>query len=281
MKTLIENYNNLYSTEAAYFQNAFKMAGCDTHSWDTNIYSAYDAIDMIKPDVLIFKWNCQRKDDIINYIYNNDNAPDLAINLTGAPKLAVNQLKELKNGKVYFTNNYFESNYDIKKTHLIMPGADLFIPLVGIPNYTIDAAICYEQIGSQKFEYDSYHKLHFGTFNDNDCDLNVTLINLASIYNRYKQFILVGGIDFIFSQIFFDANLRANKVIIKNQEEYNDDVKYVLNQIFSLDQNENIENQIKTQIKTQHTCLNRTQQLLSLLNNTNAANNLNNHINKL
>lgn len=281
MRTLIENYSNLYSTEAAYFQNAFKMAGCESHIWDTNIHSAYDAIDMTKPDILIMRWNSQRRDDIIRYVTENPIAPELVINVTRAPKQIINQLKSLAKAKIFFTNEYTESDYDIKKTHLIIPGADVFIPPISIPEYSVEAAICYENLKSQEFPYESYHKLHFGTFNDNKCDLNVTLINLVSLYNKYKRFILMGDIDFIFSQIFFDANLRANKVIIKNKEEDNDEVKFILSTIFSFNENEPIENQIQYQIRKNHTCLNRTKQLLLLLNNEYAAQKLDTQIEKI
>lgn len=281
MRTLIENYSNLYSTEAAYFQNGFKMAGCESHIWDTNIHSAYDAIDMTKPDILIMRWNSQRRDDIIRYVTENPIAPELVINVTRAPKQIINQLKSLAKAKIFFTNEYTESDYDIKKTHLIMPGADVFIPPISIPEYSVEAAICYENLESQEFPYESYHKLHFGTFNDNKCDLNVTLINLASIYNKYKQFVLIGGIDFIFSQVFFDANLRSGKVIIKNKPEENDEVKFVLNKIFTFNESEPLEHQVKYQITKKHTCLNRTQELLLLLNNKAAAEKLNNQIERM
>lgn len=281
MKILIENYSNLYSTESAYFQNALNMAQCETYPWDTNIYSAYDAIDMVKPDILIMRWNCQRREDIIRYIIDNSNAPELVINVTHAPKQIVNQLKSLAKSKIFFTNDYTESDYNIKKTHLIMPAADIFIPPIAIPEYLIEAAICYENLESQEFTYESYHKLHFGTFNDKNCDLNVTLINLGSLYNKYKQFILMGDIEFIFSQIFFDANLRSNKVIINNKPEENDEVKFILSTIFSFDENEPIENQIQYQIRKNHTCLNRTKQLLLLLNNEYAAQKLDAQIEKI
>lgn len=281
MKILIENYNSLYNTEAGYLQNTLNLAGCETYSWDTNIYSAYDAIDMVKPDILIMKWNCQRRQDIINYVTENTIAPELVVNVTRSPKQIVNQLKSLSKSKIFFTNDYAESDYNIKKTHLLMPAADIFIPQMPTPEYSIDAAICYENFEPQTFSYETYHKLHFGTFNDKNCDLNVTLINLASIYNKYKQFVLIGGIDFIFSQVFFDANLRSGKVIIKNKPEENDEVKFVLNKIFTFNESEPLEHQVKYQITKKHTCLNRTQELLLLLNNKAAAEKLNNQIEKI
>lgn len=276
MKVLIENYSNLYSTEPIYFQNVFKMAECDAYLWNTSINSAYDAIDMIKPDILLIKWNCSKIQDIIRYITTNENAPDLIINVTYCPKETVNYLKSLNKAKVFFTNEYTEHDYDIKKTHLIMPGADIFIPPIHIPEYSIDAAICYESLEQDEFPYESYHKLHFGVSNDKNCDLNVTLINLTSLYSKYKEFVLIGDINFLFSQIFFDANLKSEKVTIKNKPEDNDNVRYILSQIFSLNNSENIQDQIKSQIKTKHTCINRTQQLLKILGNDSAANKLNN-----
>ena len=278
MKILVENYKDLYSTESMYLHGAMRMAQCESYIWDTSVYSAYDIIDMVQPEVLLLKWSSSKLNDVLKYIKNNSKSPDIIINVTGADENFIKYLK-LKS-KFLFTNNYFQYVNSENAIELIMPGADLFIPPISIPEYQIDAAICYENFEKYDHDYESYHYLHFGTFNEKNCDLNVTLINLASLYSRYKNFVLFGDLNFIFSQIFFDANFRSNKVVLKNKEQDFESLRNILGHIFSFDLNENIDMDIKQQIKTQHTCLNRCQQVLKLLNNTSAIEILDREINK-
>ena len=278
MKVLIENYANLYTTEPHYFNNALQLAGCESYLWDINIHSAYDILDMVKPDVFIINWNCNHKNDILKYLKENEKCPDIAVNVSKAPQSSIEEFKSIKKCKFLFTNEYHKENLN-KKIWLIMPAVDLFLRSQAIPAYLLDAGICSDVLDIQVHNYESYHNLCFG--NSDKHDLSVNLFNLPSIYNKYKQFILTGSLNFIFSQIFFDATLRANKVIIKNNPEDNQDVKYILNKIFSLIESADLDTQIKYQLKKEHTCLNRTRQLLSLFDNYEAAKKIDIEINKL
>jgi hypothetical protein len=281
MRILVENYSNLYTTEPIYLCNGFKMAGCDPHLWDTNIHSAYDALDMTKPDALIIKWNSIRLNDVIQYITTNkSNSPDIFLNATGADDETLTFLKKQGFWKKIFTNDYNQVSHNIQKTWLVFPGADIFLPTQQVPNYTIDAAICSEAL-EPSYEFESYHKLFFGSSENDQADVTVNLGNLVSIYNRYKQFLIYGPVSFIFSQLFFDATLRANRVVIKNSKKDEEEVRTILGQLFCLDNNDNIENEVKKQIIKKHTCLNRAQQMLALMDNASSATNLNQPIESL
>lgn len=281
MKILVENYSNLYTTEPMYLCNGFKMAGCDPRLWDTNIHSAYDVLDMIKPDALIIKWNSIRLGDVIQYISaNKSNSPEIFLNITGADDETLSFLKKQGFWAKIFTNDYNQVSHNIQKTWLVFPGADIFLPTPPVPNYTVDTAVCAESL-EQSYNFESYHKLFFGSSENENADLTVNLGNLTSIYNRYKQFLIYGPINFIFSQLFFDATLRANRVIIKNSKEDEEEVRTILGQLFCLEYNESIENEVKKQILKKHTCLNRAQQMLALMDNASDATNLNQHINNL
>lgn len=279
MKILIENYTNIYSTEPIYLYNSFKKAGCESFIWDTNIYSAYDAIDTVKPDFILIRWDCEKINDILKYISENNASPKLIVNASGASTEIIKEFKSNKNCVLVFTNYYKQS--EVEDILLLMPCVDLFLPAIDVPDYLIDAAICSENEYSFDNNFESYHKLYLNQSNNENFDLNVNLFNLASLYSRYKQFVLTGSPIFIFSQVFFDANARSNKVSLKYKDEDADDVKFILNKIFNFTEDENIEKQIKTQIKLNHTCLNRAKQLLSFMGNKIAISKLDNEINKI
>ena len=280
MKILIENYGDLYSTEPYYFFNTIKKIGGDAHIWDTSIYSAYDILDTLKPDVLVIKWNCRSKTDIIAYAKTNKSCPQIVVNVSEAPEETIQELKTIKQCKFFFTNEYHKENLT-NNTWLIMPGVDLFLPVAHTVNYFLDAGICSDNPIIENFNYESYHKIYFGNEKPDNYDINTNLVGLTSIYNKYKDFVLIGKIKFLFSQIFFDANARSRHVTIKNEMSEIEDVRFILNKIFTFSEDEDIGKQIKQQIKNQHTCLNRTRQLLSLLENFDAASKIDNEIEKL
>jgi hypothetical protein len=280
MRILVEDYSNVYTTEPIYFCNAAKIAGCESHLWNTNIHSAYDILDMFKPNVLVLKWNCQRLHDVINYYKENPKTFDLVLNVTGAEESVIKTLKMTGLFKHVFTNDYNGVSADVQKTHLLMPGADIFLPPSTVPCFMLEAGICSETL-EKTYDFESYHKLGFGFEEKENADVTVNLGNLISIYGKYKQFILYGDIRFLFSQIFFDATLRANRLTLKNKKEDDEEVKIILGKIFSFDSEENVEQQIKTQILKKNTCFNRTQQLLAMVGNIESARNLNQQIERL
>lgn len=283
MKVLIENYSHVLSTEPMYFYHGFKLAGCEPMMWDTNVYSAFDVLDLTNPDVVVFSHWSKFAQDVLKYVQTHDKQIDLVINVTNAPKEALDYVNDKVNRcKLMFTNDFINSHPGYRKLVTIMPGADLFHQQIPTPEFKLKTGICTQE-QNEEFKkylsaYDQYHKIQVAPQKTEEFDLALSVSTLASFYHKYEQFVLYGSCEFALSQLFFDANFRANRCLLKTDNKQK--LLEALDNVFTKTNNksESISEEIKTQIKEDHTCLNRTQQLLKLLKNNEAAKILDKHI---
>ena len=283
MKVLIENYSHGLSTEPTYFYHGFKLAGCEPMMWDTNVYSAFDVLDLTNPDVVVFSHWSKFAQDVLKYVQANNKEIDLVINITNAPEEVLNYVNDTDNRcKLMFTNDFVNPHPGYRKLVTIMPGADLFHQQILTPEFKLKTGICTQEQNEGFKTYiaahDQYHKIQIAPQKTEEFDLALSVSSLASFYHKYEQFILHGSCEFVLSQLFFDANLRANRCLLKTDDEHK--LLEALDNVFTKTgvMSNSISEEVKRQIKEDHTCLNRTQQLLKLLKNNEAAKVLDKHI---
>lgn len=140
-----------------------------------------------------------------------------------------------------------------------------------VPEFNLEAAIVANQYNDRfseiETEYNSYHKMKLGAEQDSGFDLTVNVIMLASLYDKYDEFVICDTLDIAFSQVFFDAFLKSKKVSVKLPKDQQHLFTKALAEIFEEEgENENeMIDKIKNQIKTNHTCINRSRQLIESL----------------
>jgi hypothetical protein len=221
--------------------------------------------------------------DVIKYVQTHNREIDLVINITNAPKEALDYVNDkVSRCKIMFTNDFVNSHPGYKKLVTIMPGADLFYRQIPTPEFKLKTGICIQEQNEAFKAYvsthDQYHKIQIATQKTEEFDLALSVSALASFYDKYDQFILHGSCEFVLSQLFFDANLRANRCLLKTDNESK--LLEGLDNVFTKTgfKSNPISEEVKKQIKEDHTCLNRTQQLLKILKNNEAAKVLDKHI---
>lgn len=278
MKILIENYANPLSTEPQYLNRTINHTNTQSEIWNTNHLSVYDVMDLYNPDILICNHTCRSLSDVIKYFKNSNK--ELILNISGMRQNSLSIIENIlstNNIKCrLFISNNFEQINPLKSNAIkiinLLPSADIFIPIQHVPNFNIDAAIITTPaIDKTKLEeyinqYETLHKIVIQQTNEKISDLfdyGVDAINACSIYNKYNNLVLCLTNKMIFSQIFFDAYLRSNNVILQTDD------KKITNEILqSLFENENKSStfqSIKDQIKKRHTCVNRTIKLFRAL----------------
>jgi hypothetical protein len=162
-----------------------------------------------------------------------------------------------------------------KNTKIInlLPAADIFLNAYQLPEYKLEAALISNNkdlLNKRISKYKSYHKMHFGIGNDDFFDMNINLNNLASLYDKYEEFVLIGNSKMIFSQLFFDCTLRSKRTTLVSQD--NDLTNTILGSLFRSEESaEDISAIIKRQVKQKHNCVYRTAKLMNDLGNKNAA----------
>lgn len=273
MRILIQNYSSPMSSEPMYLNQTFASAeGVESMLWSPNNISAFDVFDRFRPDLLV----CHHMgitNDIVTYLTSNKNIK-VAVNISNIEKDALKILEDLFtqneiNCKVLFSNNYdfVEQEKPEKfKYEKILPCADLYFSPSDVPDFKLDAAIIStkhsEHLSKMEDKYETYHKMKLGVEQDDNFDLNVNVIMLASLYGKYKEMLICDSVDIAFSQVFFDAFLKSEKVSIKLPEDQQHFFTKALAEIFEEEDNENMLENIKDQIKEKHTCVNRAKQLI-------------------
>ena len=272
MRVLIDNYSSRTSTEPIYFEQTMKRVGIEVVVWNRNQISTYDIFDRVQPDLFITHQG-HLDNDVVKYLFNSKKQLDLVLNVTGLDEeksVALNRLlQELKlAGKVkipfVFSNTpegIPEARLKDFKTHSILPGADLFIPNYSGLDFEIDAARVYVGELDHDFngENETYHNIEIGEKTEFS-DFSATAVDMMPLYLKYRQVCFIGKPKDIFSQLLFDSKIRHNnvKLISDNQE----GLHKVIEGVFKTT------NPSSKDIKTRHTCLHRTNRLLSKLNIT-------------
>jgi hypothetical protein len=280
MRILFENYSSPISTEPIYIAPALSKIGVESHLWDTNVHSAFDIVDMFNPDVIVCKHTCKSFKDLAKRI--NGSNIKLAVNTTGASKEQKEEISTIQNAILLFSNNFLipeEASNKIKvKEKTLMPAADLFLPMQNLPKFKIEGAVCSceksPQVEEAVKDMKTYHKIIVGEKTE-DFDFSLNVFNLGSFYERYEKFVIVGNSSFVFSQLFFDAAIRCNRVIAKATDDLSHDA---LSIIFKHQEEENIEDVktfIQREINKNHSCIKRTQEFLSYIGATEEARKIN------
>lgn len=273
MKILIQNYSSPISSEPLYFNQTFTMTeDVESLLWSPNSVSTYDVFDRFQPDAFV----CHHMgitNEIVSYLSSSPNIKT-AINITNITKENLDMLeKAIKETNIncafMFSNNYDfvdqckPQSCEYKK---ILPCADIYFMPSQVPDYNLEAAIIAnehnERFDELESKYKSYHKMKIGTESDDNFDLNVNVIMLSSLYDKYDEFVICDTLDIAFSQIFFDAFLKSKRVSVKLPDDQNSFFTKALAEIFEDEGEEDMLNKIKNQIKTNHTCVNRSRQLV-------------------
>ena len=279
MKILLQNYTSILTTEPMYLDECFRRSEAINSSlWNDNATSAFDALDMYQPNVLICHYTSKALNDVVKYLSGN-NKIELIVNITGAQNAHVKILEDILD-KNSISCPMFISNLHEKimlpksqrKILNLLPGVDVFLPKQGVPDFTLDAAILSNNIElSKKSEKDlaTYHKIGFGV-QDNYFDFTVNVSNMNSLYDKYKKLIIASDIESLFSQFFFDAVYKSKKVTLKTADDKK--MSEILSNLFEpSEDDEDIASSVKNQIKLKHTCFNRAERLARALKCENAA----------
>lgn len=280
MRILFQNYSNSLSSEPLYMHNALRQCGIESHLWSDPNVSAFDALDTVKPDVLVCHYR-NITNDVVTYLKTNK--LDLVINATGATESQLKSIAEVfketgTNVPFIFSNSAVDIMPKVGlRTEQILPAADIFNiqPKSGRP-HEIEAVVSNdfsENVKNMIGEMGVYHLLYVtdGELNPT-FDLRVTAMSLTRLFNVYKKISLVGDKDLCLSQMFFDMVLAGVNMQIKcsDQPSFN---KF-LNTVFKESDTDNIPSEIKNQIKTKHTPFHRAGRLLKFLKHTDGVNNV-------
>ncbi len=285
MKVLTQNYTSLLSTEPLYLNASMAKTGViETNIWNHNTFSVFDILDKLAPDVFICHFMLPQINDVLKYLTSNKKI-ELVVNITGMPEQNLAMLETaIEHNKIqcpFFINNNHELITSIKPQKIkilnLIPGADIFLAPVSVPDYKISNAVLScnsnELFKQECAKHKVYHKLRMNRLNekeDANFDLDVNIIMLRSLYDKYDAITIVDNNWAAFSQVFFDSNLHGKKTVLKTDDKTKMDK--ILASLFHDDENgKSMSDLVKSQIKKKHTCLNRTAKLLRELKNEEAA----------
>ena len=148
MRVLIQNYNDILSTQNFYVHQCLSMVdSVEVKLWNVNQESVYDCLDGFKPDLVIA--NAKILDPVLlKYLSENKNI-NLIVNCSRCNQTIIDyledQIKELGvNCSLFFSEGYgFLVNNKSKdiKFSCIMPGIDVFLNPPPMLDYKIDNCI--------------------------------------------------------------------------------------------------------------------------------------------
>ena len=276
MRILVQNYSSPISSEPLYLNQTFSMSDdIESTLWSPNNISTFDMFDRFKPDVFI----CHHMgmiNDIVSYLAYNKNIK-LAINISNIEKDELKVLEDIFSKNEISCSVMFSNNYDFVdqekperyKYEKILPCADIYFAQSDVPEYKLDALLLSnkhsEQLDNLSKKYETCHKMSLSVEQDENFDMNVNVIMLSSLYNKYEEVVISAPVDIAFSQVFFDAFLKSEKVSVKLPPEQNELFSKALSELFKETEEENMLENIRNQIKENHTCVNRAKQLIGAI----------------
>lgn len=287
MKILVHNYANSCSSQPMYLHECFSRVGLESSLWHpADPTSAYDKLDLEKPDVLISSFNLLNK-DLLTYLSENQNIK-VILSITGCDQKALEDLETVIT-KTYNLNCMFLLNEQHEALDTLKPSCfnilnlppclDVFATKAPSPEYNVSAAIItnvktplFDSVCEKK---ESYHKILLAD-NDNgppkSMDMIANTLNLTSIYEKYDSVVLVGDVNFTCSQVFFDSLVRSRNVVVESPEEQKELFNKVLSTLFHEEDGEqDFQETIKKQAKKKHNAFNRCATLLKKIGNEEAA----------
>jgi hypothetical protein len=274
MRILFHNYSNEVTTEPLYLFQAFKQSGLDAHIWADRRVSAFDVFDTVQPNVFVSHYR-NITPDVMKYL---DQAPQisLVLNVTGISEAQMKDVEAYLTAKnitvpFVFTNefSYKPRPYTKFKCERLYPAFDLF----RIRQHTA-APLCKEAVLS--IEYDDFLKeelskrdvYHLVQVTEGDKDENFDLrVNASSIQELsqyYHNFALVGNTDFVSSQLFFDLNFNAHNISVRVSDDENFS-KFLTDIFVDEEALDDMERQVKNQLKSRHTPFHRAATLCKYL----------------
>lgn len=284
MKVVIDNYASYMSTEPMYLSASLSKTECVTpYLWQRNTISAFDILDKTSPDLVFCSHETPSLNDIFKYLSQNTNI-ELVMNITGIDNARLKLLESIMETKGVkckaFISNYHSIIQDStpKNSKLInlLPAHDVFLGSLENVDFHIGAAIvsqnCKDLVEDKSKKYETYHKVFFGGLSqDPFYDFSTTIQTIANIYKNYDEILIADDPKVIFSQLFFEAVVRAKRVKLASNKM--DVVNKILDSLFQEDENEdeNVSDFIKKQIALKHNCITRTAFLMEQLGNKNAA----------
>ncbi len=265
MKFLISDYSSSETTEPLYLNTIFNSLGCNSTIWTQNT-SAFDALDIAKPDVLITHFTKISKDMLV-YLRESKEI-DIIINITGLNqenlKRVESALNEFEIKPLFFFVNRYDHNLKSHKTNInvILHGADVLFGKHG-KAYSIENAIIVNNKDQITPIGETYHYLSSSQNMENEADIVMPAHKLITLYHNYDNVIFKYFTNYL-PQEFFDAGY------------YNGSVYFDINDRSYLDQclvklfgEENVctkeNSKIYHKIKQKHTCLHRAKSMLSQL----------------
>jgi hypothetical protein len=273
MKVLIQNYNDILSTQNFYINQCLNMVdSVETKLWNTNAESTHDCLDRFQPDLVIA--NAKIIDKVLLKYLSENTKIKLIVNSSRCNQYIVDYLEEKIQQLDINCVLFFSEGYDFLvkartkniKFSVIMPSHDLFLNPPNILNFDIDNCIIsnkytdeYQQVCDKNKHY---HKLIFGIDLHSQFDLESSISNISSLVSNYKEITLVGDVEFVCSQVFFDCMIKSEKVSVKPNAEQEELFLKVLSALFEEDQKDMSIEKVKDQIRQKHTCIHRVHQLL-------------------
>jgi len=284
MITLVHNYTSNVSTEALYFQKCISEAGGTAHLWADPSVSTFDIFDSVKPDVFISHFS-KFTMDMLKYLSNNKNI-SIILNVAGATNEHIQSIEQAFDSNNVSCPFLFTNTHEVitkvqtkRELKYILPSVDVFLPKLTPPLFHADA--CYiatekSDLLSQSVQEDnkeSYHLISLANAESFDIRLNIT--DMVSFFDRYEVCNLVGNIDFVMSQLFYEASLRSKGIALRVNDQDRDKINNLFKLLFIEQEGEDIGNVVRKQIKTKHNCFNRTSELVRYLKNEELSNKIN------
>lgn len=268
MRFLIHNYSSPVSSEPLYLYQALQHAGIEVQLWADPNMSAYDAFDRVQPDVFVSSYT-HINDQIMEYLLKSKKIK-VMLNVTGASE---SQLRGIKNAFSGVELSLFTNSFNVAGAETMYPAFDIFNgpqPIVEIQD-KLDTAIICEEI-SEKVEdligqKDVYHILYIGEGEKPaGFDLRVDIRSVKKILSLYKNVILVGSNELCSSQVFLDMSMYADNfnVVAEDQDLFYNKCLMTLFDNKNVDESKQLNEQIKSQIKSKHTPFHRAARLAKL-----------------
>lgn len=303
MKILFDNYGGNFSTEPHYMYKALQEVQVDATVWANKNISTFDMFDSYKPDVFVTHYSLLTS-DTVKYLQQNKSI-ELVLNITDITDndlVSVETFLQNTNVscKFMFTNNMSKKKSAFRVEN-IMPAADLFIPKQQpSPSRIPFAFVCGNSGGFEVSDMEStleekevYHLIGYPNKSE-DLDFEANIIKMHQIVGLYESIMLVGNMDFVCTQLFFDMSLRAPHCGFFDHNRYNaeeaaqeqarikDFVGFLWNNNAPDDIDEkDIPESIKRTIMRRHTCFNRAERFMKFLGDSEAATKLQQIQNKL
>lgn len=271
MRIIIDNYSDAYTTQPMQFHRQFLEQGIESSMLDMSSVSVYDAMDTLKPDILITS-GTKLTNSIVQYL-SEDKGKKLVLNIDNLQKDQVQQIADLLKQKSISTICFITSDYSlpqkIDKINVVklLPSVDTYM-IQGLDfDYNIEIGLIIDNLIDDIGYPNTFHVISANPDLVNKTDISLNCLGLRSIYSKYNN-IVIKDLKNV-NQILFDALAFGNKVYYDNKEENGLGEK--LKSIFKIDLELDYNNENKTQdfseikkiIMEKHTDSRRTKSLLS------------------